>query len=68
MAISTPNDAINRILAALGLEKVRSLKINAGVNRPVTIVTEQYVTERQLDDLATALETKEWVLVPKECP
>ena len=66
MAICPPNTAINRILAALGLENVRSLKINAAVNDVVTVVTEQYVTGSQLDDLATALETKEWVLVPKD--
>lgn len=65
MAICPPNTAINRILAALGLENVRSLKINAAVNDVVTVVTEQYATGTQLDDLATALETKEWVLVPK---
>jgi hypothetical protein len=66
MAICPPNKAINRILAALGLENVRSLKINAAVNDVVTVVTEQYATGTQLDDLATALETKEWVLVPKD--
>jgi len=65
MAICPPNTAINRILAALGLEKVRSLKISAEVNSAVAVVTEQYVTGTQMDDLATALETKEWVLVPK---
>lgn len=65
MAICPPNTAINRILAALGLENVRSLKINAAVNDVVTVVTEQYATGSQLDDLAAALETKEWVLVPK---
>ena len=66
MAICPPNTAINRILAALGLENVRSLKINAAVNDVVTVVTEQYATGTHLDDLATALETKEWVLVPKD--
>jgi hypothetical protein len=65
MAVIAPNTAINRILAALGLENVRSLKINATVNNAVMVVTEQYVTGTQVDDLATALETKEWVLVPR---
>lgn len=65
MAICPPNTAINRILAALGLENVRSLKISAAVNDVVTVVTEQYVTGTQMDDLAEALETKEWLLVPK---
>jgi hypothetical protein len=65
MAICPPNTAITRILAALGLENVRSLKINAAVNDVVTVVTEQYVTGTQMDDLAVALETKEWMLVPK---
>jgi hypothetical protein len=66
MAICPPNTAINRILAALGLKNVRSLKISAEVNSAVAVVTEQYVTGTQVDDLATALETKEWVLVPKD--
>jgi hypothetical protein len=66
MAVIPPNTAINRILAALGLDNVRSLKINAAVNSAVAVVTEQYVTGTQMDDLATALETKEWVLVPKD--
>jgi hypothetical protein len=65
MAIFPPNTAITRILAALGLENVRSLKINAAVNDAVMVVTEQYVTGTQVDDLAAALETKEWLLVPK---
>jgi hypothetical protein len=65
MAICPPNTAINRILAALGLENVRSLKISAAVNDAVTVVTEQYVTDTQMENLAAALETKEWVLVPK---
>lgn len=65
MAVIPPNTAINRILDALGLENVRSLKISAEVNSAVAVVTEQYVTGTQMDDLATALETKDWVLVPK---
>lgn len=65
MAVIPPNDAVNRILAALGLEKVRSLKISATVNSAVTVVTEQYATGTQVDNLAAALETKEWVLVPR---
>ena len=65
MAVIPPNTAINRILDALGLENVRSLKISAEVNSAVAVVTEQYVTGTQMDALATALETKDWVLVPK---
>jgi hypothetical protein len=66
MAICPPNEAINRIIAALGLKYVRSLKINAAVGDAVTVVTEQYATEDQLDGVAAAIETREWVLVPKD--
>jgi hypothetical protein len=36
------------------------------VDSAVAIVTEQYVTGDQLGRLAAELETKEWVLVPRE--
>lgn len=66
MAIATPgNRQIGRIVEALGLKHVRSLHLSADTNSAVAIVTEQYVTEGQLDRLAGELETKEWVLVPK---
>ncbi len=65
MAIATTNPAIPRILNALGLENVRSLRLNMELNSAVAVVTEQYVTVGQLDRLAGELETKEWVLVPK---
>ncbi len=69
MAIATTtNSAISRILDALGLKYVRSLKMNMEVNDVVTIVTEQYVTGDQMERLAGEIETKEWMLVPKgEC-
>jgi hypothetical protein len=66
MAVLSPNDSINRILEALGLEKVKSLTIACEVNSPVMVTTEQYVAGSQLDGLAAVLETKEWVLVPKQ--
>lgn len=66
MAICPPDDAINRIIAAIGLEKVRSINIRAAVGEAVTVTTEQHITRPQIDDLAIALETKEWVLVPKD--
>ncbi len=66
MAICPPNEAINRIIAALGLKYVRSLKINAAVGDVVTVVTEQYATEDQLGGVAAAIETRQWVLVPKD--
>jgi hypothetical protein len=66
MAIATTgSNHIARILDALGLKHVRSMHISAELNSAVAIVTEQYVTESQLDRLAGELETKEWVLVPK---
>jgi hypothetical protein len=66
MAIATTADsAIPRILNALGLEHVRSLRLNMELNSAVAVVTEQYVTGDQLERLAGELETKEWVLVPK---
>ena len=66
MAIATTgSNHIARILDALGLKYVRSLHISAELNSAVAVVTEQYVTEGQLDRLAGELETKEWVLVPK---
>ena len=67
MAIATTtNSAIPRILDALGLKYVRSLRLNMELNNAVAVVTEQYVTGDQLERLAGALETKEWVLVPKD--
>jgi len=66
MAVIPPSNAINRILAALGLENVRSLTLSASVNSAVAVVTEQYATGSQMDDLAAALETKDWVLVSKD--
>jgi hypothetical protein len=67
MAIATTtNSAIPRILDALGLKYVRSLRLNMELNSAVAVVTEQYVTGDQLERLAMALETKEWVLVPRD--
>lgn len=67
MAIATPvHSAIPRILDALGLKHVRSLRLNMDVDSAVAVVTEQFVTGDQLERLAGALETKEWVLVPKD--
>ena len=67
MAIATTsNSAVARILDALGLKYVRSLRLNMEWNSAVAVVTEQYVTGDQLERLAGTLETKEWVLVPKD--
>jgi hypothetical protein len=66
MAIATTtNSAVGRIIDALGLKYVRSLRLNMELNSVVAVVTEQYVTVDQLERLAGELETKEWVLVPK---
>lgn len=66
MAIAmTTHPAVARIIDALGLKHVRSLRLNMELDSDVTIVTEQYVAGDQLERLAGELETKEWVLVPK---
>ena len=66
MAIATPDcGPVRRIIDALGLKYVRSLRLSMELDSAVAIVTEQYVSGDQLDRLATALETKEWVLVPR---
>jgi len=67
MAIATiTNSAVGRIIDALGLKYVRSLRLNMELDSAVAVVTEQYVTGDQLERLAGAIETKEWVLVPKD--
>ena len=67
MAIATSQgNAVARIVDALGLKYVRSLRLSMELNSVVAIVTEQYVTGDQLERLAGELETKEWVLVPRD--
>jgi hypothetical protein len=67
MAIATSQgNAVGRIVDALGLKYVRSLRLSMELNSVVAIVTEQYVTGDQLERLAGELETKEWVLVPRD--
>jgi hypothetical protein len=67
MAIATPGcGPVRRVVEALGLQNVRSLRLSMDVDSAVAIVTEQYVTGDQLGRLAAELETKEWVLVPRE--
>jgi hypothetical protein len=55
-----------RIVEALGLKNVRSMRLNMEAGSVVAVVTEQYVSGEQLDGLAGELERKEWVLVPKD--
>lgn len=62
---TTNNSAAQRIVEALGLRNVRSLKIDMRVNAPVVIITEQFATTDQIERVAAALETKQWVLVAK---
>ena len=57
--------ALKRIVDALCLGDCRSLSLSAEVGSVVTVTAERYVTESQLEALATALETREYVLVPK---
>ena len=67
MAIAKPQcGEIGRIVEALGLKYVRSLRFSMEVDSVVAVVTEQYVTENQLGRLAAELETKNWVLVPRD--
>lgn len=66
MALTAPNDAGRRIVAALGLERCRSMTLRMSLNDFVTVTAEQYADERSLDALATELETNEYALVPKE--
>ena len=67
MAIATSQgNAASRIVDALGLKYVRSLRLSMELNSAVAIVTEQYVSGDQLERLAGELETKEWVLVPRD--
>ena len=67
MTIATAtHSAVARILDALGLKHVRSLRLNMELNSAVAVVTEQYVTGDQLERVALAIETREWVLVPKD--
>ena len=67
MAIATSQgNAAGRIVDALGLKYVRSLRLSMELNSAVAIVTEQYVSGDQLERLAGELETKEWVLVPRD--
>ena len=55
-----------RIVEALGLKNVRSMRLNMEAGSVVAVVTEQYVSGDQLEWLAGELERKEWVLVPKD--
>lgn len=55
-----------RIVEALGLKNVRSMRLNMEAGSVVAVVTEQYVSGEQLDGLAGELERREWVLVPKD--
>jgi len=67
MAIATPGcGPVRRVVEALGLQNVRSLRLSMELDSAVAIVTEQYVTGDQLGRLAAEFETKEWVLVPRD--
>ena len=66
IAMSWCSKPAGRIVEALGLKHVRSLRLNIEADNMVAIVTEQFVTGDQLDRLAGEFETKEWVLVPRD--
>jgi len=55
-----------RIVEALGLKNVLSMRLNMEADSVVVVVTEQCVSGEQLDGLAGELERSEWVLVPKD--
>lgn len=66
MAVATGKDDVaRRITAALGLDRCRALKLRMAVDDVVTVEAEQYVDARAMDTVATVLENREYVLVPK---
>lgn len=66
MAISGVHPALGRIMEALGLGLCRGFTLSANVDDVVRIQAEQYATGEQLDGVAAALETRDYVLVPRE--
>jgi hypothetical protein len=55
-----------RICDALGLKNVRALSLSMAVDDAVMLAVTQYVTGDQMDRFAGELETRQYVLVPKD--
>ena len=66
MAVMVTNPFLKRIVDALGLSSCRGFTLKASVDDVARIQAERYVTGEQLDGVANALETKDYVLVPRE--
>jgi hypothetical protein len=67
MAAIDPRDSTpGRIAEALGLSMCRSVVLRMGLSEPVTVTAEQFVEKRRLDGLLYEIESREYVLVPKE--
>lgn len=63
--VTPPDENIRRIVAALGLERCHALTLRMALNECVSVTAEQYADKLCLDQLATVLESREYVLVPK---
>ena len=55
-----------RICDALGLKDVRALSLSMAVDHAVMLTATQYATVDQMERLAGELETRQYVLVPKD--
>ena len=55
-----------RICDALGLKDVRALSLSMAVDDAVMLAVTQYVTGDQMERFAGELETRQYVLVPKD--
>jgi len=66
MAIRNGDIAAARICDSLGLKNVRSLSLSMAVDDLTMVTATQYVTGDQFNRLADELETRQYVLVPKD--
>jgi len=55
-----------RICDALGLKDVRALSLSMAVDHAVMLTATQYVTGDQMERFAGELESRQYVLVPKD--
>jgi len=63
MAIVSQCEAARRIAAAIGIDRARSIEIRLAVNDLVTIRSETYSTEPDLEALADELAAGKWVTI-----
>jgi hypothetical protein len=66
MPIRNGGSAAARICDSLGLKNVRSLSLSMAVDDLTMVTATQYVTGDQFNRLADELETRQYVLVPKD--